>query len=629
MKLRLCTVLGENLNFLTEYVQHYKKIGVSDFHFIVHAPKQDEAFYLKAKQYLHQLGIKNVSRYDGVWNGLICTNLLNSLKKRYPDDWFIVADQDEFQIYKDNIFEIIKVAEQKNQTFISGILLDRVSLNGKLSPSLGGNIWKKYPMCGFFSFPLTRANPYKIVLCKGNVELTEGQHGVALANEKYPVRGDILCQVHHFKWTNLLKEKLNDRLKRAYQGEWEKSYLGYQDELTHILTYIQKEKHIDVNNPLFLFDKIEISSFKYKYWDNIIQLTQKWDTLHSYNFFPIYDLAVIISSYNQYETIKRTVKILKKQALHLKKYIQVLIADDGSNKEQQFMYKKLLRKDSKYTTVQFLTQDDKGFRLASARNNALKKLHSKIVIFIDGDCIPDKDFLKYHLQLHQKQSKTICVGSRGYLPLFSLKSPKKKVLNSEILKKMEIIENSTIRHKSTEENPWRAVLGRNFSIKIENFIPLYDKNIEGWGFEDTDFAINLFKQGYTRIIFLPEAHVIQYDDFTKSHDPFKGKKGTIEKTLANAIYLMKKYKDDHEIYKELGALLVYFAIPYTFDGKKYILDENKKEICHKNISQGILPPIEDIKNLEKETEKNLLVYFTKNKGKCSHPSITLRQDEVP
>ena len=623
MKLRLCTVLGENLNFLTEYVQHYKKIGVSDFHFIIHASQQNNSFYLRAKHQLQQLGIKNISRYGGMWNGLICTKLLNSVKRKYPNDWFIVADQDEFQIYGSDVFEIIKTAEKKKQDFISGILLDRVSANGKLSPFKGKNIWKKYPLCGFFSFPLTRANPYKIVLCRGNIKLAEGQHGVVLPNEKYPVRGDILCQVHHFKWTSLVRKRLKDRLIRAYQGEWEKSYLGYQDELAHILTYIQKEKCIDVNNPLFLFDKMEEKSFKYSYWNKIIDFTKKWDILHSYNFFPIYDVAVIISSYNQYETIEKSIKTLKKEASQLKKYVQILIADDGSNPEQKKLYQTLLKKDSQYSTVQFLTQEDKGFRLAKARNNALKKIHGKIIIFIDGDCVPSPNFLKKHIQIHQGQSNLICVGGRGYLPLCSLKFPRKKVLNSEILKKMEIIENSTVRHKSSEKNPWRAVLGRNFSIKITNSIPLYDDNIEGWGFEDTDFAISLFKQGYTKVIFLPEAHVIQYDNFSKSHDPFRGKKGMIEKTLANAVYLMKKYKDDPQIYKELGVLLAYFAVPYVYDGKQLILDKTKKEICHTNISRGVVPTIEEIKALEKETEQNLLKFFQENKGKHSHPSIIL------
>ena len=93
------------------------------------------------------------------------------------------------------------------------------------------------------------------------------------------------------------------------------------------------------------------------------------------------------------------------------------------------------------------------------------------------------------------------------------------------------------------------------------------------------------------------------------------------KTLANAVYLMEKYRGNAEIYQDLGILLMYFAVPYTFHNCKYILDKQAKEKCHCNISNGILPGLKEIQILEKQTKRNLLLFFQKYSKKYSHPSI--------
>lgn len=47
-------------------------------------------------------------------------------------------------------------------------------------------------------------------------------------------------------------------------------------------------------------------------------------------------------------------------------------------------------------------QEDKGFRLAESRNNALRMAHGDYIVFIDGDIIMERHFIADHERLAEK-----------------------------------------------------------------------------------------------------------------------------------------------------------------------------------------------------------------------------------
>lgn len=281
--LRLCSVCGEDLELLPFFVHHYKNLGVQSFHIILHLPENMRCLADEKLSVFREQGITPEYIYTGVWNGVISTSLINETIKKYSDDWFIIADQDEFQVYPNEINNIIE-SVNNNVDFISGCLLDRISQDGQLSPiNYNKSIWEQYPMCGFMAFPIARANPYKITLCKGHITLSEGKHGVLVPNENYPITNDIICQVHHFKWTGSFLNRVLERFKQESNGDWANSYPLYGDELRRNLNYFQKHNNkFRFDNQLF---KVECSPTPkydcYSKWNEITNMVKSWDKLHN------------------------------------------------------------------------------------------------------------------------------------------------------------------------------------------------------------------------------------------------------------------------------------------------------------------------------------------------------------
>jgi hypothetical protein len=275
-------MLGEDAGLLTYFLDHYKKMGVEKFHIVIHAKNHKSPVFNDAVKILNTYNIVPERVFRGVWNGAVYTNILNSVKDKYPNDWFVVADQDEFQTYPDTLQNIVSDNERNGKDFVTGCLLDRVAKDGDLnSIDGGGSLWEQYPVCGFFSFPIARSNPYKITLSKGNIKLSEGQHGVIIPQDSYPVTNEIIAKVHHFKWNKNLMCRVSNRLERERKGEWKNSYGGYKNELQKLLNYFNTGRRIDMNDKLFMFQNIGKED-KYIYWDYIKSLLSDWDTLHRY-----------------------------------------------------------------------------------------------------------------------------------------------------------------------------------------------------------------------------------------------------------------------------------------------------------------------------------------------------------
>jgi len=636
-KVRLCSVMGERVDILPHFIKHYKKLGVNEFHIIVHVPFQNHPFYQIATKALKKERLKAHSFYFGSCNGKICTQLLNNIKKHYPNDWFLIADQDEFQLYPKEIRKIIKDCERDNKNFVTGCFLDRVSDNGKLLELKENvSIWKQFPICGFLSFPLCEANPYKITLCKGKILLSEGQHSVDTGGQ-YPVTNELVSQVHHFKWTKCFKERFQKRLEKFELGDWEGSYLGYSVEVKKTLKYfIFNDNKINIYEPIFLMSKSDEYFKSYFFWNKINKIVETWESLQKYpkintnlqkiknkrkNFLNTVDVSIIISSYNQNNTIKKTLNFISKEALAKNYKIQVIVADDGSKTKNCL---DLMQNFSKYKNnsnliLNFVWQQDQGFRLAKSRNNGLLLAESKNIIFIDGDCIPNFNFIEEHLKIINSEYN-VCVGSRSYRP--SLESSQITSNEYKKFRLKEKMENYTINTKIKSSMSWRSVIGRNFSFSQTNPPVYFDERIVGWGFEDNDFALQLFIKDNKNITFNIKANVIQYDNLDNCNDLFINiNQQKIAYTQANGLLLMFKYKKYPKIFKELSKYLKYYTEPFDFDGKEYIINLKKKDEFLKEFSQDKSAKIHEAIQIYESCFKNLQSFFKRNLYIQKHPAM--------
>lgn len=279
----LCSVWGEKYDLLPHFIEHYRDLGIDEFKFIIQARKTNCPFIDEISQALQEYDLKP-HIYIGPWNGMICTNLINQIKQTKNNEWFVVSDQDELQLYPKPLEQIIEECERDEILYVTGALLDRISKNGKLkiiesTPVL----WDQFPNCGFISYPLARANPYKITLCKSSVQLAEGQHGVVARGRTYPIVGPVISQVHHFKWDASLIHRLQERLNKEKAGDWDNSCAGYRQEVYAILNYLEERQgSISLSDPLFLIETTKKRYEAYIHWSKVIAIMSSWSSLQKY-----------------------------------------------------------------------------------------------------------------------------------------------------------------------------------------------------------------------------------------------------------------------------------------------------------------------------------------------------------
>jgi len=177
--IRLVTVIGHGVNLLPHFINHYQKY-VNEIHVVcynsdLHPNISDEVKSI-ISDYENIYVVKEVYHHNFDWE--MVTNLYNEAKLRYKNDWWVVADIDEFHLYpKDNLHRLILDCELNGWDIVRGGFIDRIGNDGTF-PKIknDGSIWKQFPVMGFFRHPMSEACPNKICVMRGWVQVTNGQH---------------------------------------------------------------------------------------------------------------------------------------------------------------------------------------------------------------------------------------------------------------------------------------------------------------------------------------------------------------------------------------------------------------------------------------------------------------------
>ena len=251
-------------------LSHYRELGVTSFFVNAHLSHPEDSVYEELKEMTDKFGCSIASVTVGDWQSKQVGIYARS-REKYPDDWFILADQDELQVYPHDLLEIIKECDKKGYDYISGCFVDRISVDGgfpRVQPDR--RIWAQFPLGGVISYPMLGADPRKVVAAKGRVRLVRGQH-VALDGKGCPIE-EYFIQVHHFKWVENLISRLAERakmLKAVNDEHWEESQ--------KFISYIEKHQgRIDLNEPLF---RIAECGRDYKYWDEVREFVARFRDL--------------------------------------------------------------------------------------------------------------------------------------------------------------------------------------------------------------------------------------------------------------------------------------------------------------------------------------------------------------
>ena len=190
---------------------------------------------------------------------------------------------------------------------------------------------------------------------------------------------------------------------------------------------------------------------------------------------------------------------------------EVIFCDDGSGDPTRIVIEQF--KASVSQTVHHVWQEHSGFRKCRILNEGLRRSSGSLFVFLDGDCIPHRDFVHDHVAM-QKEG-TYLAGRRVELgPVISkeltvdsvrsglLDRPNWKLFKSVWTGDSEYFQRSL----RITWPPLRRVLkldrvvdlkGCNYSVPRAAMEKLngFDEAYEGYGREDTDVELRLQNMG--------------------------------------------------------------------------------------------------------------------------------------
>ncbi|HEX9006916.1 MAG TPA: glycosyltransferase [Bacteroidota bacterium] len=116
-------------------------------------------------------------------------------------------------------------------------------------------------------------------------------------------------------------------------------------------------------------------------------------------------LSLIIAVYNKPEILRLVLAALARQSFT---NFEAIIADDGSGPDVSDVIGEAQLRSS--FPLVHLWHEDRGWRKNTMLNNAIRAARAEWLVFIDGDCLPSKDFLLDHW--HEREEKKVLLGRR-------------------------------------------------------------------------------------------------------------------------------------------------------------------------------------------------------------------------
>jgi glycosyltransferase involved in cell wall biosynthesis len=219
-------------------------------------------------------------------------------------------------------------------------------------------------------------------------------------------------------------------------------------------------------------------------------------------------ISVVITTYNRPDALETVIKACFAQ--HDTDF-EIIIADDGSTNNTQECVERL--SNGAPVPMRHVWQADQGFRAAMARNRATLAARGDYIVFIDGDCIPQPDFVARHRVLARRGY--LVSGSRillsealtgqvlgGRLDPNALSTLDKLGLRlrGDINKVLQLLVRWPDLGREHKRFSWRRIKSCNLAVWRSDLelVNGFDESFEGWGHEDSDLVVRLFNAGVHR-----------------------------------------------------------------------------------------------------------------------------------
>ncbi|QOY96776.1 glycosyltransferase family 2 protein [Massilia sp. UMI-21] len=219
-------------------------------------------------------------------------------------------------------------------------------------------------------------------------------------------------------------------------------------------------------------------------------------------------ISVVITTYNRPDALEAVVDACFMQD---DKNFEIIIADDGSTANTRDVIERLCARAP--MPLRHVWQPDEGFRAAMARNRGTQAATGDYIIFLDGDCVPQRDFIARHRAL--ARPGFLVSGSRILLSQaltervlrehidvagLSLADRLRYRLRGDMNKVLQTMLRWPDVGRVRRKFSWRRIKSCNLAVwradleKVNGF----DESFVGWGHEDADLVVRLFHAGVLR-----------------------------------------------------------------------------------------------------------------------------------
>lgn len=219
-------------------------------------------------------------------------------------------------------------------------------------------------------------------------------------------------------------------------------------------------------------------------------------------------ISVVLTTYNRSETIAVVLAALQQQT---DTDFEVVIADDGSRPEHRARIAESAARCA--FPVACVWHPDVGFTVSRARNLGVAQSRGSYLVLLDGDCVPDTDFIAQHRRL--MQSACLVNGSRCLLsPRFTQQVisgaatavgqrysywlQRWRAGDASKIAPLLRMPDMSLRLESGFR--WRGIRSCNMGVWRADFerVNGFDTSFHGWGHEDADLVLRLFHAGIRR-----------------------------------------------------------------------------------------------------------------------------------
>jgi glycosyltransferase involved in cell wall biosynthesis len=219
-------------------------------------------------------------------------------------------------------------------------------------------------------------------------------------------------------------------------------------------------------------------------------------------------LSVVITTYNRPDALAA---VLAACFLQDDKNFEIIIADDGSTANTRDCVTRLAA--GAPVPVNYVWQPDDGFRAAMARNRGTLAATGDYIIFLDGDCVPQRDFISRHRALAQQgflvSGSRILLGQalteralRDGIDVAGLSIAQRLRLRlaGEMNKFLQTVVRWPDVGRVRRKFSWRRIKSCNLGVWKADLMAVngFDESFTGWGHEDSDLVVRLFHAGVLR-----------------------------------------------------------------------------------------------------------------------------------